>query len=775
MEVKDEKSNESIQKVENSLNQVYLNKIEHYKRLAIRLKELFIFIKGSQIINEHKENILEYIIFPNLFPFDKLKEKIYKIFNSKNNKGIYDYLFGELKYLLKEDKHNKNGEEENNLRIHFYKVIESLNIFISKSLIFMEEENFRKEAFEMFKLIIQFNLESKLILSSYINVFNLYLILKDYYSINKEELLSIEGTKKILYVIDTLKLQNIISYKSIFNKKKSCFLKTKNLIFELFNIYGKSLSDLFNISNFLFQFKPNFLPSYVVEKILNDNKLIENNDNNLKCFIIENLMINYLINNNKNYKTKDVLLYFIIIINNNNILSKEYIIDWNVLNKLIGQCMTKKDYDKIINFLSKIKNNDVVSQHLKYEYIEDLIKSIPLEKLFLIPDIIRNYKDLIQYILINNNKKTGIKLIRAMKLIKNEYDEEYDNICMINFFYYKIYSCFDNSFDIFLDYALINQKTYNICFKLLIKFLYRNNLYQKNKEIDSDNIIELDENEENNNDNIEKINRDNPNGSMNNFLNYFKKNENLILNTVKEKILTLFYFAKKKVYDLDEHNKKLFDKELKELTIFNIDYNKYIPEDKYEPHDKSCIHINMNIQKIIFVDNAEILKENIKYFKRSKYIGIDSEWSTTSFNVNNKETASILQIANYNETTTLIIDLLKMKNDKEFFNVFKDNFNDKIFIGYAFNKSDIDQFFDELKIMFKYADIIDLVDLYRNKYMENAPSLKIMCEKILGQKICKYEQCSNWENRPLKKSQLHYAALDAIVCVSIFKVLNNYS
>jgi ribonuclease D len=50
-----------------------------------------------------------------------------------------------------------------------------------------------------------------------------------------------------------------------------------------------------------------------------------------------------------------------------------------------------------------------------------------------------------------------------------------------------------------------------------------------------------------------------------------------------------------------------------------------------------------------------------------------------------------------------------------------------------------------------------------------------LTEKILGQKICKYEQCSNWENRPLKKSQLHYAALDAIVCVSIFKVLYNNS
>ncbi len=36
--------------------------------------------------------------------------------------------------------------------------------------------------------------------------------------------------------------------------------------------------------------------------------------------------------------------------------------------------------------------------------------------------------------------------------------------------------------------------------------------------------------------------------------------------------------------------------------------------------------------------------------------------------------------------------------------------------------------------------------------MEKAPSLKIMCEKVLGKKIYKYEQCSYLENRPLKKS-----------------------
>ena len=53
--------------------------------------------------------------------------------------------------------------------------------------------------------------------------------------------------------------------------------------------------------------------------------------------------------------------------------------------------------------------------------------------------------------------------------------------------------------------------------------------------------------------------------------------------------------------------------------------------------------------------------------------------------------------------------------------------------------------------------------------MEKAPLLKIICEKVLGKKMCKYEQCSYLEKTPLKKSQLHYAAFDAIVCVPFYK------
>ena len=561
-------------------------------------------------------------------------------------------------------------------------------------------------------------------------------------------------------------------------------LNINSLIFELYLTYNRSLEELFYVSNFIMQYKKNSLSSSIIKQILNEKEIKKNIDDKLKSFIIEHLMINYSINQSDKSKnnTKEILIYFNIIINNNTLLSKDYVIDWNILNEIIEKSLNEKDYDKIIEFLSNIKDNNYIYTYLNHDSLTTLIKSVPLEKLLLISGLIKNNKDWIKFILNSNTKKNGIKLIKSLQLKEGEYDKIYDELALINFFCYKVHECFEDSFDILCDFALINSEAFNACFKTLIKYVNKMNSDKESKEIENDNTLPLDEDEEEikENNNKEKKNINNKEiktikeeyiNNTENILNFFMNQNKIKIR--KEKVLTLIHLAKIKGYDLSEINQKIFDKEFKDNYISDNDYNKYIPDDKCEPHDSTCVQINLKTTKIIFVDNTEILRENIKYFRRSKYIGIDSEWSSIPLTVNNQESASILQISNYIETRVLIIDLHKMKNDIEFFNLFKNNFSDKIFIGYDFNKNDIEQFFDEMQIMFKNAEIIDLIDMYQNKYIEKASSLKNMCEKLLEKKMCKYEQCSNWENRPLKKSQLHYAAYDAIVCVSLFKVLKN--
>jgi hypothetical protein len=585
-------------------------------------------------------------------------------------------------------------------------------------------------------------------------------------------------------------------------KEKNKIILDNNLcILDLYKTYNTSLKEISDLTCYILSLREytNYIESIIIEKILNDKEIKDKINDPIRIILIEKLMINYsLIKLDEKNKEKELISYFRVISNNISILSQNYSINWNIFNQIFKDLVDNKEYDKCINVINGIKDIKIINNHIDDKTIDTLITSIPVGKILLISNLIKGNKCLINYLLNINKSKDGIKLIKNLQIDRNEYDELFDEISMNNYFVYKINACIDFNFDILLDYGLINESAYN---KLMFKLMKKNYIKESdditnNNFNDSDNILPLNEddyenyeNNENNDNTKEMTPKKKEINNINNFddLNKFFMNESYekiikskerrynVLNQIdKEKILCLYYLGNEKNYCLSNRNKKIFDKIFCDISLINFNQiiNKYIPEDKYEPHDPSCIAVNIKNQRIVFIDSVKLLNDNYNYFKKSKYIGIDSEWRH-SFYANNKENASILQLSSYSEKNIMIVDLIKINEDENFLNLFIEYFKDKKFIGYAFNSSDIDYFNEKLQKMFQQTVIIDLIDIYQHKYLEKAPSLKEMCLKFLGNKLCKYEQCSNWDNRPLKKRQLHYAALDAIVCISLYKKMTN--
>ena len=136
-----------------------------------------------------------------------------------------------------------------------------------------------------------------------------------------------------------------------------------------------------------------------------------------------------------------------------------------------------------------------------------------------------------------------------------------------------------------------------------------------------------------------------------------------------------------------------------------------------------------------------------------------------------------MQLSTDDEKCCIILDMLKLRWEDKFYEIFKKYLKGKIFIGYSFDKNDMDVMPEELKNFFNDKNsctVYDLVIIYKQKYLEKCQSLKIVTENILKKSLCKYEQCSDWNKRPLSKCQLHYAALDALICISLFnKIVEN--
>lgn len=166
--------------------------------------------------------------------------------------------------------------------------------------------------------------------------------------------------------------------------------------------------------------------------------------------------------------------------------------------------------------------------------------------------------------------------------------------------------------------------------------------------------------------------------------------------------------------------------------------------------------------QIFVVENKEQLAEAISYLKKQPILGFDTE-TKPSFKKGQVNSVALLQLSDSERAYLIRIRELGMLKDIAALLQSK-----KIMkVGVAIH--------DDIKCLqkvrkFKPTNFIELQDYVKEFGIENF-GLKTLAPLLLGFRISKSQQLSNWENGELTPAQQVYAATDAWVSYELYMKL----
>ena len=170
--------------------------------------------------------------------------------------------------------------------------------------------------------------------------------------------------------------------------------------------------------------------------------------------------------------------------------------------------------------------------------------------------------------------------------------------------------------------------------------------------------------------------------------------------------------------------------------------------------------------KVLVIDSKKLIKNSCEEIKKNNIIGIDTE-TKPSFEKGIKNSVSLIQIATVKNVYLFRIN--KIEFPDELLDIFSDITIIKVGIAIHDDVRDLKRIKD-----FKDRSFIDLNNLAKD-YGFISIGAKKLSALILGIRISKKQQLSNWETDRLSTKQIDYAATDAWICREIFiKIKEQY-
>ena len=169
--------------------------------------------------------------------------------------------------------------------------------------------------------------------------------------------------------------------------------------------------------------------------------------------------------------------------------------------------------------------------------------------------------------------------------------------------------------------------------------------------------------------------------------------------------------------------------------------------------------------EIVLVDSPAEVEKSVRILKAQSLIGFDTE-TRPSFRKGRKNRVALLQLAAARKAFLFRINNIGLPG--ELIDILADDNITKV--GVAIH--------DDIKGLkavsnFKEGGFVELQDYVKSFGIESS-GLRKLSAIILGFRISKRQQVTNWEAPQLTDAQLHYAATDAWVCYEIYKKLGKH-